>query len=231
MFLWYVYALIRINFINSNFYIFIKYSIARHVTYIHTSTIYHTYTCTYLHYIHICVGVCICISVCIYVFIYMCVYICICVCIYICMCVCVYIYIYIYIYMYFYVCMYIVYVCICVCLCVYTYICWVWFLNFFVHYAKMKITLSCHFEIYLWKLYDYILKYCRLNYIRRWPSPFPAQWLAASPVSGHISVYIHQLAWVMFHWVTAPFYFLSTSQMLAGATESVSVVILVYSAR
>ena len=54
-------------------------------------------------------------------------------------------------------------------------------------------------------------------------------------VSEHVSVYIHQLASVMFqvlwiqYWVTARST-LSASRMLAGATESVSVVILVYSA-
>ena len=45
--------------------------------------------------------------------------------------------------------------------------------------------------------------------IQKWPSPFPGQWLVAGLVSGHISVYIHQLASVMFqvlrvwYWVTA----------------------------
>ena len=57
---------------------------------------------------------------------------------------------------------------------------------------------------------------------------------SAGPVSGHVSGYIHLLQSCFrcyrFSIELTLFYFLSASWMLAGATEIVSVVILVYSA-
>ena len=70
--------------------------------------------------------------------------------------------------------------------------------------------------------------------IRRWLSPFSGEWLVVGPVSGYISVYILQLASVMFQvlwvwdWVTAQLIFCLPAWMQSGAAEPVSIVILVY---
>ena len=105
--------------------------------------------------------------------------------------------------------------------------CW----NSIVRLSTNKSVLTC-------TIMNYELKgnYMDIGTIRRWPSPFPGQWLVAGPVSGYISVYIH---WLAFSHVSGViglvlsyclFYFLSAIQMLAGAAERLSVVILVYSA-